>query len=167
MPKLQALEMIGKLYRGQGQREMLFIHFRNKAGTFSGEGNKGARSVIQERKGRTWSASWWEEVSVEEKETLLSRPAAMDHRGSRRWMSWGSSGAMGRFLQGRESEELGRKAARTPGWTVAWRGAPGLYILQLILHYMFQYPETKCNQIFNTTMQQLMILEDVDGKKPL
>lgn len=56
MTKLQAASSVGtieKLHRGQGQREMSFIHFHNKAGTFSEEGNKGERSVIQERKGRT------------------------------------------------------------------------------------------------------------------
>lgn len=105
MPQLQAA-MMEKL--NEGQREMLFIRFCNKAGTFSmlaEESKEGASYVNQEREGRTWSACRWE-VGLSGREgdcavlTGVSRSA--DRQGSRRWRS--SSGAVGRLdcsLEGR------------------------------------------------------------------
>lgn len=104
MPKWQAtssLVMIEKLHKGQGQGKMLFIHFGNKAGTFSalaGEGNKGARSVIQERKGQTWRACWWEEVSVVRKQETSAVQTGVSR----------VSGPLGAFVRWRSSRLLGR-----------------------------------------------------------
>lgn len=89
----------------------------------------GSKSVIQVRKGRTWSACWWEEVSAEEKGGCCpdrGEQVTADRQGSRRL--FGSSEEVGGvgLLQGRQSEE---QDYRTVAWISGLVPAPGLYIL--------------------------------------
>lgn len=160
--------MIEKLYLRQGQGKMSFIYFRNKAGTFSVlvvKGKMGASSVIQERKGRTWRACWWEEVSVEEqRETLLY---CLGWEGQWTVGEPGGGGAealqelVGRLQQGKKSETLGRNLNIKPWlhckpWLhVGQWGTPasGLYNSLLGMTWIFLHVPKSWNNVFQSNIQ--------------